>query len=270
MKKPPNRSPKNFTSETATSDERSVIPVYEPTPQERAALEASSIRKAKSAPAPRLAVKHAGSTDAVRLDHADVVAGFELLKEALGTADRDFLAGVLGQLVTASTEGGKVDERGLNFMLSIIKDVAPKDQLETLLATQMAAVHIATMAFAKRLACANNLLQQDGAERAFNKLARTFAGQLEALKRYRTGGEQRLTVTHVTVNEGGQAIVGPVQTDGGRPRQKAEEQPYAVNYSPGIEMPSPHAKREAVSVARNGEWPLQDARRPLARSAKRK
>lgn len=34
--------------------------------------------------------------------------------------------------------------------------------------------------------------------------------QLEALKRYRTGGEQKVTVQHVTVSEGGQAIVGNV------------------------------------------------------------
>jgi hypothetical protein len=47
--------------------------------------------------------------------------------------------------------------------------------------------------------------QQDSAERAFNKLARTFAAQVEALKRYRSGGEQTVRVEHVTVNEGGQA-----------------------------------------------------------------
>jgi hypothetical protein len=32
--------------------------------------------------------------------------------------------------------------------------------------------------------------QQDSAEQAFNKLARTFAAQVETLKRYRGGGEQ--------------------------------------------------------------------------------
>ena len=52
----------------------------------------------------------------------------------------------------------------------------------------------------------DNFPQQDSASNAFNKLARTFAVELEALKRYRTGGEQRVTVQHVTVNEGGQAI----------------------------------------------------------------
>jgi hypothetical protein len=34
--------------------------------------------------------------------------------------------------------------------------------------------------------------------------------QVEALKRYRTGGEQKVTVEHVTVNQGGQAIVGNI------------------------------------------------------------
>jgi hypothetical protein len=29
---------------------------------------------------------------------------------------------------------------------------------------------------------------------------------MEALKRYRTGGEQKVTVQHVSVNDGGQAI----------------------------------------------------------------
>lgn len=50
------------------------------------------------------------------------------------------------------------------------------------------------------------------AERAFNKLARTFTTQLEALKRYRSKGDQTVRVEHVTVNEGGQAIVGSITT----------------------------------------------------------
>jgi hypothetical protein len=33
---------------------------------------------------------------------------------------------------------------------------------------------------------------------------------MEALKRYRTSGEQKVTVQHVSVSEGGQAIVGNV------------------------------------------------------------
>jgi hypothetical protein len=48
-----------------------------------------------------------------------------------------------------------------------------------------------------------------------NKLARTFASQIEALKKYRSGGEQTIKVQHVTVNDGGKAIVGNVSQGGG-------------------------------------------------------
>jgi hypothetical protein len=42
----------------------------------------------------------------------------------------------------------------------------------------------------------------------------TFALQMETLKKYRSSGEQRITVQHVTVNDGGQAVVGNVNTGG--------------------------------------------------------
>jgi hypothetical protein len=77
-----------------------------------------------------------------------------------------------------------------------------------MLAAQMAVVHEAMMTFAVKLAHVEIIPQQDSAERAFNKLARTFVTQMEALKRYRTGGEQKVTAQHVCVSEGGQAIVG--------------------------------------------------------------
>jgi hypothetical protein len=77
-------------------------------------------------------------------------------------------------------------------MVFVMKGVHPRDQLETMLAAQMAAVHMLTMDFARRLNNVDNIPRQDSAERAFNKLARTFAAQVEALKRYRTGGSKRL------------------------------------------------------------------------------
>jgi hypothetical protein len=118
-----------------------------------------------------------------------------------------------------------------------------------MLAAQMAAVHNATMTFAGRLNRVDNIQQQDSAERAFNKLARTFVAQVEALKRYRTGGQQKVTVEHVTVNAGGQAIVGSVQTPGGGAPPKSEDQPHALSYAPGSTMPSPiKTEREAVQI----------------------
>jgi hypothetical protein len=101
-----------------------------------------------------------------------------LLMEALGTTDPDFLDGILCQLFNVGSRGGKAE---LNFMLSVVKGVKPRDEVGALLAAQMAAVHLATMALARRLARVENIPQQDSAEHAFNKLARTFATQVSLL-----------------------------------------------------------------------------------------
>ena len=71
------------------------------------------------------------------------------------------------------------------------------------------------MMMARKLNLVTTIPQQDSAERALNKLTRTFAMQMDTLKRYRTGGHQKVTVEHVTVQAGGQAIVGAVQTGAG-------------------------------------------------------
>jgi hypothetical protein len=42
------------------------------------------------------------------------------------------------------------------------------------------------------------------------KLMRTFTAQLDTLQKYRNKGQQTIQVQHVTVNDGGQAIVGNV------------------------------------------------------------
>ena len=126
-------------------------------------------------------------------------------------------------------------------------------KIEAMLAAQMGAVHLATMTFARRLAHVENIPQQDSAERAFNKLARTFAAQVAALKEYRSKGEQKMTVQHVHVAEGGQAIVGNVNAptpQGGGARGKAEDQPHALGYAPGVPMPSKiEAERAPVPSA---------------------
>ena len=131
----------------------------------------------------------------------------------LASSDQAFFAGVASQIAGIGSHGQRIDEANSNFLLSVVRAVQPKDELETLLAVQMGAIHAATMMMARRLNHVANIPQQDAAERALNKLARTFAMQMEALKRYRTGGQQKVVVEHVTVNAGGQAIVGAV---GGR------------------------------------------------------
>jgi len=67
-------------------------------------------------------------------------SGF-VLELALGTTDAEFISGMLGQLGHATTRKGQdVNEDGLNFVLSVLAGVSPKDRVEAMLAAQMAVV----------------------------------------------------------------------------------------------------------------------------------
>jgi hypothetical protein len=211
----------------------------EPSPDDVQALKAHRAARA----GPRLKVS--GST--VNVD-------YQASLKAVGSTDSDFLEGFVKQLVNVGSQGSVADESGANFMLAVVKGIEPRDQIEAMLGAQMAAVHNATMTFARRLGHAEIILQQDSAERAFNKLARTFAAQVEALKRYRSGGEQKVTVQHVHVAEGGQAIVGNVNTpaEGVGATEKVGGQPHALAYAPGVEMPRQiEAERATMPIARS-------------------
>jgi len=213
-------------------------PEYKRTPREEAAL--NRFREGRAEGIPRLKAIKADDGWIVKPDHSDEATGYFLLMEALGTTNLDFTNGLITQLANAGSKGGAVDVGSINFMLSIIQGIKPRDQIETMLAVQMAAVQMSIMTFARRLANADNILQQDSAERAFNKLTRTFTTQMEALKRYRTGGEQKVTVQHVTVGEGGQAIVGNV-TQG---RREAVATPMAITDAKIASMPIIDAKSQ--------------------------
>jgi hypothetical protein len=75
-------------------------------------------------------------------------------------------------------------------------------------------------------------------------------------------------VEHVHVHQGGQAIVGNVETPGGGSAPKSEEQPHALAYAPGTTMPSTDTPRDLVPVAGNEERSMPDARGKFAGSAK--
>jgi hypothetical protein len=210
-------------------------PKYQPKANEMEAFK-SHFQKREKQPWPRMKVSGAADRTALSYDHPDSATGQVLLMEALGTADYDFFSGLLQQLSNSSFRGGKVDERLLNFMLSVVKGIKPRDQIEIMLAAQMAAIHEAIMTFTKRLAHVETIPQQDSAERALNKLARTFSIQMEALQRYRTGGEQKVMVQQVSVNEGGQAIVGNVMQTQHQTEQESPKEPPLVAHEPRSAM----------------------------------
>jgi hypothetical protein len=84
-----------------------------------------------------------------------------------------------------------------------------------------------------------------------NKLSRTYAALLEALNRHRGKGAQTVTVEHVHVHSGGQAVVGTVETPGGGVPSNSKDQPHALAHAAGTAVPSTNTAREPVSVTRD-------------------
>ncbi|CUH45557.1 hypothetical protein [Ruegeria atlantica] len=115
-------------------------------------------------------------------------------------------------LKSTEVEDGTRDMRG--FLPAIVREIAPRDGVERMLAVQMATTHVALIRQGGRMANADQLPQFEAHERAYNKLARTYTAQVEALRKHRNGGKQTVTVQHVNVEDGGQAIVGSVEAGG--------------------------------------------------------
>ena len=154
-------------------------------------------------------------------------------------------------------------------MLATLHGINPRDEVEAMLASQMVATHLAAMNCLRRAQTSGQTFDaRDMNLRHATKLSRTYAAQVEALGRYRGKGQQKVTVEHVHVHPGGQAIVGAV-TAGGRgaaskpeERGHAPEVPRPVAFEPGAPMPCPDPARDAVPAAcGDGAEAVPDARR---------
>ena len=113
----------------------------------------------------------------------------------------------------------------LNQLVSSVKSIEPRDEMESMLACQMAAIHDATMNMAGSLKRAEYVSTRSEAERSLNRLSRTFSMQMETLKKYRDDRTQKILVQHVNVEPGGQAVVGDIHQRGPGSKEKEGSTP---------------------------------------------
>jgi hypothetical protein len=139
-----------------------------------------------------------------------------------------------------------------NAILASLVGIQPADELEGMLAGQLVACHNAAMECYRRAMIPEQSFEgrRENLNQG-NKLSRTYASLVEALNRHRGKGQQKVTVEHVHVHEGGQAIVGNVE--GGGMRTKLENQSHALRHAPGETLRSEDQKREALPVASDGK-----------------
>lgn len=172
----------------------------------------------------------------------------------------------VGGLWTKNSSPEERDKQ-MSATVAVLMGIAPKDELEGMMAAQLVAAHNAAMECYRRAMIGEQTFEgrRESLTQA-NKLSRTYAALLEALNHHRGKGQQKVTVEHVHVHAGGQAVVGAVTAAPGQPgggdSNISEEQPHAkqIPHAPQLTMPREDAIRDALPVASDGEWSLPDAR----------
>ena len=168
--------------------------------------------------------------------------------------------------------------------LQALRGIAPKDEVEGMLAAQMVAMHAASMECSRRAMISEQPAElAHGFRKAAASASRTFIELSTALDRRRgKGGQQKVTVEHVHVHAGGQAIVGAVTPNaaGGRggSETRTAAEPHAspaalANDAPtGAGIPALRGEmpeRNPVPIGRNEERSMQATRGQEHRAANR-
>jgi len=139
---------------------------------------------------------------------------------AVGTKNEKILSKRLMETMLALE--GKPGANTAGVALSLLSEIAPRDGVEGMLAAQMVATHEMVMIMARRSVASETVDVIESAVNLTAKLNRSFTAQMDALQRYRTKGQQKIIVEHqqVTVESGGQAVIGDVHHGGGGKKEK--------------------------------------------------
>jgi hypothetical protein len=163
-------------------------------------------------------------------------------------------------------------DRQYKATVSALFGIGPKDEIEGMISAQLITAHNAAMECYRRAMLGEQTFEgrRENLSQA-TKLSRTYAVLLDALNRHRGKGQQKVTVEHVHVHAGGQAVVGTVEAPGGGARPRSVDQPHAkqIAHTPQPPVWGAVEEREPVPVAGDAERPLPDARRKISGRAKR-
>jgi hypothetical protein len=173
---------------------------------------------------------------------------------------------VLGVVWRGANEDADNKEVRDGATLQRLAGIGPRDVIEGMLAAQMVATHEAAMECFRRAHLADQTFEgRQLGLRYGDRLVRSFAALTDALNRHRGKGQQVVRVEHVTVQAGGQAIVGAVTRGGGGDAAGSEDRAHAqaaLAHAAEPAMRGPDAQREPVPITGGaGPETLPDARR---------
>lgn len=134
-----------------------------------------------------------------------------------GSANPAFASNLIGQTISAYfLKPNENAEAIANIINGALLSLAPKDEIEGMLCSRLLVLHDQYMGFMSRVT--SNDQTSPGVDLNINratKLMRLWNETLDALSKHRRKGEQKVTVQHINVREGGQAIVNGQLNQGG-------------------------------------------------------
>ena len=148
--------------------------------------------------------------------HAGAVDPLPVFGDVAGGHSDDFNRAVLTQAAQANSDYLDPQRAPQSFeaTMAAMKGMAPRSEIQGMIAAQILAVHNLTMECARRVMTKNQSLPQIQVYlKATASLSRTCAELVAALGRLQGTSQQKVTVEHVHVHAGGQAIVGSVASD---------------------------------------------------------
>lgn len=212
---------------------------------------------------------------AVANGHQDEHAGFAWrLCESVGTTHTDLAALFTGQLANGVASSPDQAPALIRQGLAFLAEVQPQNGVEGALAVQMWALHNATIDLARKSRTPGELGQIAQYASLANKAARTFAAQVEALTKLRSGGKQQVEVRYVYVDARTQTVINPPPGPGGEGgADRFGTQPHvaipraaALLDAPGPQVRGEDESRHGLSPARHaGKAPLPAPRRQKPR-----
>jgi hypothetical protein len=140
----------------------------------------------------------------------------------------------------ADTSEAEKDVRRLRA-LELYQDFSPEDGLEGMLSAQMVSTHFAAQECMRRAAHSQQSIEsRDMNLKHAQKLMALFTHQVAALDKHRGKGQQKVTVEHVNVEAGGQAVVGNVEMGRSNQSRNAikEGEPSTIENAPEVPLPS--------------------------------
>lgn len=176
----------------------------------------------------------------------------DALDVALGDVDDDIRHVRLLEIFESShfLNNDTADLKNSKYKADIdtLRSFAPVGEMERMLVSQMIGTHGAAMECLRRAMIPDQSFEgRDSNLKHAEKLMSVYAKQVDTLNKHRGKGQQKITVQHVNVGPGGQAIVGNVDAKEATSKQSTQmltdDKEVPIDVTPAKKAPKPKSRK---------------------------